>query len=279
MKNTVSKVQLYSVLMSVYGKDSAEYLRVALRSVAEQSVPPNEIVLVEDGPLSNSLYSVIEECSKSYPQVVRVPLRENRGLGVALAEGILHCSYDLVARMDSDDICLPGRFEKQLRFMEEHPDVDISGGQISEFIDSPENVVSRRIVPEIHRDIARYMRSRCAMNHGTVMFRKSAVLKAGNYQDWFWNEDYYLWVRMLESGCRFANLPDLLVNMRTGRDQYSRRGGKRYYASEKGIQRYMLEHGIISNTQYLINISVRWCVQLGMPNWLRGWAFRIFFRK
>ena len=181
--------------------------------------------------------------------------------------------------MDSDDISLPDRFEKQIKFLENHPDVSIVGGQMTEFIDTPDNVVGRRIVPLDNDSIYSYMKSRCAMNHVTVMFRKQDILKAGNYQDWFWNEDYYLWVRMMINNCKFANLPDILVNVRSGKDQYARRGGMKYFQSEKGIQKLMLDNHIISWPRYLFNVFGRWCIQVAMPNWLRGFVFRVLFRR
>lgn len=181
--------------------------------------------------------------------------------------------------MDSDDICLSDRFEKQLAFMEAHPDCDIVGGQITEFIDTPSNIVGKREVPCSNEAIYHYMRSRCALNHPTVMFKKKAVLNAGNYQDWFWNEDYYMWIRMMEQGCVFANLPDVLVNMRSGLDQYGRRGGKKYFDSEIGIKKLMLEKGMITRKEYFINYIQRFIIQLMLPNSVRGWVFRTFARK
>ena len=181
--------------------------------------------------------------------------------------------------MDSDDISAQDRFEKQLKYLEAHPDCDILGGQMTEFIDNSDIIVGRRDVPMTNEDIYRYMKSRCGLNHVTVMFRKEAVLKAGNYQDWFWNEDYYLWVRMMLAGCKFANLTDVLVNVRSGKDQYARRGGMKYFKSEEGLQRFMLKNHLVSFPRYLFNISARLIVQVLMPNWLRGFVFRTLFRK
>ena len=181
--------------------------------------------------------------------------------------------------MDSDDICLPNRFELQLRYLEQHPDVDIIGGQMTELIDTPDNIIGKRIVPCDNEDIYDFMKNRCALNHVTVMFRKEAVLKVGNYQDWFWNEDYYLWVRMMKNECVFANLSEVVVNVRSGEDQYARRGGMKYFKSEEGIQRLMLDNKLINRCEYSVNVAKRLIVQLLLPNWLRGWAFRTFARK
>lgn len=269
----------FSVCMSVYKNDSPLFLEQAIDSVIKQSVPPNEVVLVVDGPIPDVLQQKVLDKQKEYPIIHPIFLPENKGLGNALKVAVENAQYDLIARMDSDDLSLPDRFEKQLSFMEANPDIDIVGGQMTEFIDSPDNIVGQRTVPLSHNDIYEYMKSRCGLNHVTVMFKKSSVISVGNYQDWFWNEDYYLWIRMMLNGCKFANLPDVLVNVRSGLDQYARRGGKKYFKSEAGIQRLMLDNKIISWPRYAYNVFGRWCIQVAMPNWLRGFVFRTLFRK
>jgi glycosyltransferase involved in cell wall biosynthesis len=270
-----------SVLMSVYRSEEADFFNAAIKSVwTNQTVKPMEIVLVEDGPLPDGLHHVIERW-KSILGNKFVVLRNEKNLGLtkSLNRGLNVAHGELIARMDSDDICLPDRFEKQLAYLEAHPEVDIVGGQMTEFIDTPDNIIGRRDVPLTNEEIYDYMKSRCALNHVTVMFRKEAVLKVGNYQDWFWNEDYYLWVRMMKAGCKFANIPDVAVNVRSGADQYARRGGKKYFDSEIGIKRLMLKEGMITRTQFLINYVERFIIQLLLPNSVRGWVFRTFARK
>ena len=271
----------FSVCTSVYKNDKPEFVRVALDSMlVNQSVKPTEIVLVQDGPVPDGLSLLLSEYETKYPEVMNViRLEKNGGLGNALKLGVENAKHDICARMDSDDICLPDRFEKQLTYLEANPECDIVGGQITEFIDRPDNVIGKREVPCGNDAIYQYMRSRCALNHPTVMFRKKAVLDAGNYQDWFWNEDYYMWIRMMEQGCVFANLPDVLVNMRSGLDQYGRRGGKKYFDSEIGIKKLMLEKGMITRKEYIINYIQRFIIQLLLPNSVRGWVFRTFARK
>lgn len=271
----------FSVITSVYKNDKPEFVRVALDGMLEyQSVKPAEIVLVQDGHVPTELSVLLDEYETKYQEVMHIiRLEKNGGLGNALKLGVENAKYDICARMDSDDICLPDRFEKQLAYLEEHPDCDIVGGQMTEFIDSPDNIVGRREVPLTNEEIYEFMKSRCALNHVTVMFRKKAVLKAGNYQDWFWNEDYYLWVRMMMAGCKFANIPDVAVNVRSGADQYARRGGKKYFDSEIGIKKLMLEKGMITRKEYIINYIQRFIIQLILPNSVRGWVFRTFARK
>lgn len=241
---------------------------------------PTEIVLVQDGPVPGELQLVLREFETVYPNMMNViRLEKNGGLGNALKIGVDNAKYDIIARMDSDDIAAPDRFEKQIAYLESHPECDIVGGQITEFIGEPSNIVGRREVPLDNEDIYKYMKSRCAFNHPTVMFRKSAVLSVGNYMDWFWNEDYYLWIRMMMKGCMMANLPDVLVNMRSGLDQYSRRGGKKYFDSEIGIKKLMLDNGLITKSEFLINYIERFIIQLLLPNSVRGWVFRTFARR
>lgn len=274
-------MSLFSVITSVYKNDKPEFVRVALDSMLiNQTVNPTEIVLVQDGPVPSSLSELLTEYEVKYPEVMHIiRLKENGGLGNALKLGVENAKYDICARMDSDDICLQDRFEKQVAYLEAHPECDIVGGQMTEFIDTPENIVGRRGVPLSNEEIYEFMKGRCALNHVTVMFRKEAVLKAGNYQDWFWNEDYYLWVRMMMAGCKFANIPDVAVNVRSGADQYARRGGKKYFDSEIGIKKLMLEKGMITRKEYIVNYIQRFIIQLMLPNSVRGWVFRTFARS
>lgn len=271
----------YTVCTSVYNRDNPEFVKVALDSLlVNQSVRPSEIILVQDGPVPEMLLSLLTGYEQQYSDVMHViRLEKNSGLGNALKLGVEIAKYDIIARMDSDDICLPDRFEKQLSYLMAHPECDIVGGQMAEFIDAPDNIVGRRIVPLTNEEIYEYMKSRCALNHVTVMFRKEAVLNAGNYQDWFWNEDYYLWVRMMMNHCVFANLPDVVVNVRSGADQYARRGGKKYFKSEIGIKKLMLENGLISRKEFIVNFIQRFIIQLLLPNSVRGWVYRTFARK
>ena len=271
----------FSVITSVYHNDTPDFVRMALDSMlVHQTLKPSEVVLVRDGVVPDKLEALIAEYETMYHDIVHViRLEKNGGLGKAMKLGVEVAQNDIIARMDSDDICLPNRFELQLKYLELHPNVDIIGGQMTEFIDTPDNIIGKRIVPCDNEDIYDFMKNRCALNHVTVMFRKEAVLKVGNYQDWFWNEDYYLWVRMMIVKCKFANVPNVLVNVRSGADQYARRGGRKYYESEKGIKKIQLENKMITKKEYLYFVSQRYILQILMPNWLRGWVFRKLARN
>lgn len=205
-------------------------------------------------------------------------LPENMGLGNALREALNLCTYELVARMDSDDICAENRFQLQLDRFLDHPELDIVGGNITEFDGEESNITGRRVVPEHDSEIKQYMKKRCPMNHVAVMYKKHAVQSSGGYQDWFWNEDYYLWIRMMEHGCVFGNLPENVVNVRGGAEMSARRGGWKYFKSEEGIQRYMLRHKLIGVPQYLYNTALRFGGEIVATNRLRKFLFK-FMRK
>lgn len=271
----------FSVLMSVYHNDKHEFVERAINSITiEQTLKPNEIIIVVDGTVPDTLLKVVNrwEASDEYNfKILRLP--ENKGLGNALRVGIENAKHEIIARMDSDDVSAPDRFEKQIAYMETHPDCDVLGGQITEFIDSESNMVGKREVPCTHDEILMWLKGRCPFNHVSVTMLRSRVIAVGNYLDWHFNEDYYLWIRMAEAGCRFANLPDTLVNVRVGKEMYARRGGWKYFKSEKGLQDYMLVHQMISLARYCYNVLGRFIIQVAMPNKLRGFVFQKLFRK
>jgi glycosyltransferase involved in cell wall biosynthesis len=270
----------YSVLISVYAKENASFFELALKSMINQSIPPQEIVIVEDGPLTDSLYQTIEQLSDAHPALFHiVQLQKNQGLGLALQRGIHECHNELIARMDSDDISRPYRLEHQLQKFHERPDLSLCGGWISEFENDPEQCIGFRKCPETNDEIREYIRKRCPFNHMSVMFRKSEVLRAGNYRDFLYNEDYLLWIQMFKSGCVFYNLQEVLVDVRADSGLYARRGGKAYFDSEKGIQDILLKNKMISKAEYASNIAKRFILQRVCPNWLRGWIFRKFARS
>jgi len=273
-------VKDFTVAMSVYKNDNPQYFKTAVHSIYDkQTVRPTEIVLVEDGPISAELKAAVQELCDEIPIMKIVPFEVNRGHAAARQGGLDAATNELVAIMDADDIAEPCRFEKQLSYMEKHPEITVTGSIINEFIGSPENVVGSRIVPEDDNDIKTYLKSRCPMNLQTVMYRKSKVMEVGGFIDWFCEEDYYLWIRLAQAGHKFHNHQDSLVNVRVGKEMYQRRGGMRYFKSEAKLQKYMFSHGIISFPKYCYNVAIRFAVQVTMPNWLRGWVFQTFARK
>lgn len=264
----------FSVLMSLYEKEKPTYLRQCLDSILSSTVLPDEIVIVKDGPLTDELERVLSEFVERNPNLyVIVPLETNRGLGLALAEGLLHCRNELVARMDTDDICRSDRFALQLKQFEENPDLDICGGHICEFEDTPELVVARRCVPLDDVAIKKYQKRRDAFNHMTVMYKKSKVLEAGNYQSCMLMEDTYLWVNMFLSGCVACNVDDYLVYARIGKDMFERRGGWSYYKKYRQGRKKVYQTGYISWWDYKYTLLIQFVVAL-LPNKLRGFVFK-----
>lgn len=270
----------YSVLMSVYIKEKPEYLRAALDSMVDQTAAPDEIVLIEDGPLTDELYEVIRDFTERFPDLFNIIVNaENLGLGPSLCKGVLACGNELVARMDTDDIAVSDRCEKQLAFFEKHPQTSIVGGQIREFENDPENVLCMRIVPQSDIQIKEFMKRRNPFNHMTVMFKKADIIDAGNYRDWFCNEDYDLWIRLALNNYTMANLPDVLVNARVGDGMYERRGGSKYFKSEIGIQKMMLDNQLISTPMFCRHYAERFIIARMMPGSVRGWFYRKFARE
>lgn len=206
-------------------------------------------------------------------------LSENSGLGIALQTAVSKCSNEIIARMDSDDIAVLDRFEQQLNVFLVQQEVDIVGGDIQEFINTLEYKTGKRKVPISDSAIKHYMKKRCPFNHMTVMYKKEAVTRAGGYQDLFWNEDYYLWIRMAVKNCVMANTGTVLVNVRVNDDMYMRRGGVQYFKSEKYLQDFMLKQGMIHYMEYITNLAKRFIVQILLPNKIRGWVFRKFARS
>ena len=269
----------YSVLMSVYKNEKVEYFVEAIESLLSQTIPPEEIVLVRDGAVYEELQNIINKYINEYPSLFTyLPLEENGGLGAALRYGLPHCRNELIGRMDTDDISAPDRFEKQLEFMKNNPDVDIVGGNISEFLGSPDQIVQYRVVYGTHEEIVKDITNRSPLNHVTVMFKKEAVLRAGSYEDFYQFEDWFLWVKMYLSGCKFANLNTPLVNVRIF-DMSARRGGMKYYKSCKRLLDYMKSHKMIGTFKYLKVNTVRFIGYVLLPNKLRAFLYKKMLRK
>jgi len=259
--------------MSVYAKESPTYLGRAIRSLAEQTLPPGEIILVEDGPLPKFLYSVIEKWQSRLPLRI-VPLAKNQGLGMALQMGLSACSYPIIARMDSDDICHPQRFATQIQFLKKHPEIDVVGSWISEFEGDESNIYAYRTLPESPEDLSRFARKRNPLNHMSVMFRRDKVIEVGGYGQSVFIQDYHLWARMLLHGSRIANIPECLVNVRAGENMIRRRGGKRYAKIEFELQKEFLQMGFINPGEFLRNVLIRYGIRM-IPEKARKQVYKL----
>lgn len=220
---------------------------------------------------------IISEYSAKYPTLKIIPLPTNQGLGKALNEGLKHCSYDIVARMDTDDIAKPDRFEKQLAVFEKYLDIDVVGAWIDEFEDDISEVKSVRKLPELPDDIRQFAKRRNPINHPVVMFRKSAVLAAGGYQHFPLFEDYYLWIRMLMNGAKFYNIQESLLYFRFSPEMFKRRGGWRYVISELHFLQKMRQMHFISFSEFMQNLFVRFSIRL-IPNSLRAIVYTKLIR-
>ena len=251
---------------------------MSLKSIYDdQILKPDEIVLVEDGPLTEELYAEINHQLDKLKGILKiVKLEKNSGLGNALKEGVLHCTYEWIARMDTDDIAYPERFKKQIEYIKKNPDIDVLGTFMTEFIDEITNKICVKDAPISNID--NYIKSRDPVNHPSVILRKSKVLEAGNYQEIFLNEDSYLWARMYSIGAKFANIPEELVYFRVDDNTYKRRGGWKYIKAEWKLQKEYLRLGIINKIGFWKNVCLKSCVRL-MPNFLRKFIYLKLLRK
>lgn len=269
----------FSVLMSLYLKERVEYFDDCMKSLLSQTVLPSEIVIVFDGPLTPEMYLKVDEYCESNPGLIKlIRNQENKGLGVALADGVPACKYELIARMDTDDIAREDRFEKQLQLFMSNPKLDICGSNIAEFEGTKTNIVAHRSVPTNDKDIKQYQKRRDAFNHMTVMYKKSAVLKAGNYMDCPLMEDSYLWARMLNTGSICANIPEDLVFARVGEAMFERRGGFQYLKKYISGRTSIYKLGTISFLDYIIPIIAQ-IIVTSLPPVIRGWVFKNIIHK
>lgn len=269
-----------SVLMSVYKNDNPNFLKLALESVYEhQTVKPDEIIVVVDGPVGKELLDTLDAFIANKKDIVKCyPQEENRGLGEALRIGAEKCTGDYIFRMDSDDVSCPDRFEKQLAFLMEHPEVDVVGGAIGEFEEDYHKIILNRCCPETQDEILRVVRKRNPMNHMTVCIRREALESAGGYLPMRLMEDYYLWARMLVNNCTLANMPETLVWVRIGAGFASRRGAKGQIRSRYIIQKYLHDHKLLSMPQLIVNMIIFSCF-IYCPTSLKGWIYKSILHK
>lgn len=266
------------MLMSVYHKERPEWLKTSIESILEQTVKTDDFVIVQDGPIGIELKTILEEFKSSYPELFNIiALPKNVGLGLALAEGIQHCKNSLVARMDSDDDCAQDRCEKELKCFEQNKNLKIVGSFEAEFVDSMNDIRAIHKVPELHEEIVRFMRKRCALLHPTVMFRKESVIEVGNYRNIRLYEDYDLFARLVFSGYESYNIQEVLYYIRINPAFYKRRGGVEYLITAVKFKYNMRRKGYMSIMDFIISAGGQAIVCL-MPNRLREWFYMMFLR-
>lgn len=267
----------FSVLMSLYYKESPDYLTLCLRSLSEQTLFPNEVFIVFDGPITASLEDVVKKWSAHLPiNILR--LESNVGLGPALNEGLKACRHEIIFRMDTDDICSPHRFKRQIDFLQRNPKVDLLSAWVGEFDKKSDEVHSIKRLPIHHNEIIKFAKKRSPFNHMAVVYKKSAVLAAGGYQDDYLYEDYALWVRMIKNGCVTANISEALVYARTGNGMEIRRGGVKYAKSEIKAQCSFYKMGFLSKSELVRNLAIRVPVRL-LPGDIRKLVYRKILRR
>ncbi|MBJ8427414.1 glycosyltransferase [Acinetobacter bereziniae] len=270
----------FSVLLSLYYKESHLALDQCFKSIwEEQTRKPSEIVLVLDGEIGGELNFCIQKWQLEIETVLKiVPLAKNVGLGKALNEGLKHCSNEWVLRMDTDDICTPDRFEKQIEFINNNPDVVLFGGQVLEFENEPNDSQALKAVPTSNDEIQKFAQKRCPFNHMTVAYKKSIINELGGYQHHLYMEDYNLWLRVIGAGYVVANLPDIVLYARVGNGMHARRKGLEYIKSEKQLlnlkKQLKLQNPIHANMLFLIRSAFRL-----IPSSLLGKIYNTFLRK
>lgn len=266
----------FSVLMSVYYKEKPEYLKQAIESILANTVISNEIVIVKDGKLTDELDNLLLTYENN-PIFKIIGYEANKGLGFALNYGVLNCSNEIVARMDSDDICAKDRFEKQLSYLLEHSEIKFIGSNTAEFIETTDNVISNRIMPEMNHEIVKYSKSRNPFIHPSIMTYKQVILDAGNYQDCYLCEDYDLWVRILKNNVACYNIQENLVYMRVSKDFYKRRGGIKYCKSIISFKKKLYKIGYMSKGKYIKTKYATIIVSLA-PSFVRTWIYKHLLR-
>lgn len=269
---------MYSIVMSVYKKDRPEWFEQAIESLLNQTVRSDDIVIVADGPLTPQLDAVLRQYENE-KLISLIRLRKNQGLGNALNVGIEQANNELIARMDSDDIAVPNRFELQIAEFIKNPELDILGGQIAEFINNPNEIIVYRKVPTTHLEIKKFARRRSPFNHPTVMYKKSTIQKLGCYDmSAIRIEDYDLWLRALSDGAVCANLDTVLLNYRSTVDAMKRRKTLTSLKNHIKARSRFYTKGYISLSDFLYGVMTQTALFI-LPTRLANIAFNRVVRN
>lgn len=269
----------FSVLMPVYHKENPIFFKQALESIMQQTLMPDEIVIVKDGALTKELDNIIENYSLNYNDLFNIiTLAQNVGPGKARNAGLQACKYNYIALMDSDDIANLARFEKQIGYLEKHPEIDCLGSNVTEFEGNQENIISKKVVPITHEEIFKFGKWRSPMNNMTIIYKKDKVLEVGGYNSFNFGEDYLLFAKMLNAGMLFHNLEDCLVNARSGQRMLAKRVGWNKIKQEFLLFYEFKKMGYINSYQFVRNVSLKFLLRI-IPNWLRSYIYKRFLRK
>lgn len=278
--NQRTKYKNFSALVTVYQKDKPLYFKEALDSILNQTTPPSEIIIVQDGPLTEDLESIVNNFKTSCPNLVKiVPIPQNVGTGFAINEGLKNCTFDLVAKVDSDDINFSNRFEQQINIFNKYPDLSVVSSSIVEFQnDNIKDIISYRIVPELHENIVKFARKRSPINHPVVMYKKADIIAAGGYNCLTYGEDYDLVIRMILKGFKFYNISQPLLYFRSNIDTIKKRGGWWYLKLELQLHYKFYKIGFLTLPQFISNISIRTFFRI-IPANIRKRAYQKLLRK
>lgn len=269
----------FSVLMPVYHKENPIFFKQALESIMQQTLMPDEIVIVKDGALTKELDNIIKNYSLNYNDLFNIiTLAQNVGPGKARNAGLQACKYNYIALMDSDDIANLARFEKQIGYLEKHPEIDCLGSNVTEFEGNQENIISKKVVPITHEEIFKFGKWRSPMNNMTIIYKKDKVLEVGGYNSFNFGEDYLLFAKMLNVGMLFHNLEDCLVNARSGQRMLAKRVGWDKIKQEFLLFYEFKKMGYINSYQFVRNVSLKFLLRI-IPNWLRSYIYKRFLRK
>lgn len=267
-----------SVLMSVYKNDVPKNVRIAVESMVNQTLKPKQIVMVVDGPVPDDLKAELEQLEKDYDIYENIWLPENLGTGGALENTWQKCKYEYIAKMDSDDISVPDRLEKEMAYLEEHPDVDVIGANSLEFYNETNKLSGIKILPAEHEKIIKLLKTRCPMCHPSMIMKRSIVEKAGGYKPWMYAEDWYLIIRMYMAGAKFYNLQENLLKVRITQKTYGRRSGLKHYKSIKNLLTFMYKEKIIGFWGYTKTKFVRFVGHVLVPRKLKNKLYRKYVR-
>lgn len=278
MDNKPDEMVRFSVLLSLYAKELPNNLQQCLNSIlVNQTVLPQEVVLVLDGPLTNELLLLVNEYQSKFPIIKTVALPTNQGLGKALKIGIEHCTFNWIARMDTDDIAHPQRFEKQINYLQNNPQLIAVGSYMAEFTKNTTDVVAIKKVPVTVDEVIKYACYRNPINHPTVFFNKKAVLKVGSYEDMPLFEDFYLWHKLIHQQYQLGNVPEVLLYFRIGNNALSRRHGWQYLKKEVYFFKKLYRQSYIPLKAFLLVFIVRTPMRL-LPLGVLKRVYKIFLR-
>jgi glycosyltransferase involved in cell wall biosynthesis len=267
----------FSVLMSVYKNDLPTNFEIALNSILNQSLKPTEIVVVLDGPVKDQILVVINKKKEEGVNIIVESIKINLGLGHALKIGLDKCNFEIIARMDSDDISKFNRFERQYDFLNQNQEISIVGTYIEEFVFEPGDLKVERVLPTENNDLVNYSRYRNPLFHPTVMFRKSDINRCGSYESVINFEDYYLWLKVIKTNLKIANLPETLLHFRLGEKFEKRRGGYSYLKTELNFYRIIFNNNLLPVYYIFFSLMIRLPFRV-LPNNLRKYFFYKFKR-